>query len=212
MEQAGKLLSKPGSLVRKSNEEIATSETFSAVELLRQEGVPEWEIALAQLAQDKRHDLPEEMFRWWREKLSQYRDSEIREALLSWAGKLFPSTDEIVAIINFRNEVKAAAKNNQSWDEYKRQQDLAEAEGRLATDEDYERLKARCREIMAKAPVITAAGRPHGTTSRGTVEAVQGKNRAIENQVVLRAGDDSRNIVQHGETVQDGLLDATSQA
>lgn len=113
-------------------------------------------------------------------------------------------------MIEVKQESVFAENQNREWPAWKAQQAQAEAEGQLATDEDYERLKARCREIMAKAPVITAAGRPHGTTSRGTVEAVQGENRAIENQVVLRAGDDSRNIVQHGETVQDGLLDATA--
>ena len=113
MEHIGKLIVRDGQLVSRSSAETAISETCSVVELLRQEGVPEWEIALAQLAQDKRHDLPEEMFRWWREKLSQHRDSEIRQAIVLWSGEFFPSVDDVIKSIVRMRERRAEEKSGQ---------------------------------------------------------------------------------------------------
>lgn len=136
---------------------------------LRQQGAPEWEIALIAMAQDKRHDLPElTLESCWRAKLKAFRDKEICDALQLWAGEFFPCVDDVIGIIERRRELAAV---NKPWNDYKAAQEQAAVEGKLATDEDYERLRAHCREIIAKAPVIRAAGRPKANESAGTEQA-----------------------------------------
>jgi hypothetical protein len=166
MEQIGKLLSNHGLTsqpnTRDSREISLQSEPSMGldqlVQQLRERGAPEWEIAVIAMAQDKRHDLPEITLESWREKLKSYSDGEVCEALSLWAGEFFPSVDDIAKAIHRMRENRAV---NKPWEQYKANQAKAAAEGRLATDEDYERLRADCREIMARAPVITAEGRPH---------------------------------------------------
>lgn len=85
----------------KSNDITTTSQPYSAVELLRQAGVPEWEVTLFLMAQDKRHDLMPEMIEsYWRVKLRGHSDEAINTVLLEWSGKYFPSVDEVIGALD----------------------------------------------------------------------------------------------------------------
>ena len=142
MEQIGKLLSSNNSLAPKSDAITATSLQSLALEQLQQG--PAWEMALFQIAQDKRHDLPPETMQWWREKLKAYRDEEICAAVKLYAGEFFPSVDDITGVIERRRKDAAT---NRPWEQFKAGQAQAAVEGKLATDEDYAELREVFRRV-----------------------------------------------------------------
>ena len=72
-------------------------------------------------------------------------------------------------MIEVKREAMLGESQNREWNAYKATQAQAEREGQLASDEQYEELRAKCREIMAKAPVIRASGRAHGNTGEKAV-------------------------------------------
>jgi len=54
-------------------------------------------------------------------------------------------------MIEVKREAIAGEQQNREWNAWKANQAQARSEGKLATDEDYERLRQQCREIMEKA-------------------------------------------------------------
>lgn len=77
------------------------------VQAMREAGAMEWEIRLAQLAQDMRHDLEPGAMRLWKEKLSEYKDLEICEAIDLYRGEYFPSSNAIIEIVERRRRTQA---------------------------------------------------------------------------------------------------------
>lgn len=152
---------------------------------------------------------------YWKQELEGYSDRETTEALNLWVGEWFPSVKEIRQLMDRKRELqKQAAKeaaNNRPWESYKAEQSQAASEGRLATDEDYEELRAKCREIMAKAPVIMASGRAHGKT--GTEASSVSAGDRAENQVPSGGGSKSENGTGVGDNAdnESGCMVATGQ-
>jgi hypothetical protein len=90
------------------------------------------------------------VLRYWREKLKNYRDEDIYEALMYDSWEWFPSVDEVIASIEgHRAAIADREYINRDWQRYELAQKRAEAEGRLATDEDYENMRRACREILS---------------------------------------------------------------
>jgi hypothetical protein len=76
-------------------------------------------------------------------------DSEVYDALRSQAWESCPNVYQVISVINRRREEayeKAEAEKHQVWLEEQRQ---AEREGKLATQEDYDRLRKHLRERLA---------------------------------------------------------------
>ena len=152
---------------------------------------------------------------YWKQELEGYSDQETTEALNLWVGEWFPSVKEIRQLMDRKRELqKQAAKeaaNNRPWENYKAEQAQAAAEGRLATDDDYEQLRAQCRDIMAKAPVIRASGRAHGKSGTEASSVSSGDRAAGE--VPAGGGSKPQDGAQVGNNAanESGCLVATSQ-
>lgn len=125
----------------------------SLCEQLRQAGTPEWEILVIQMAQDMRHDISPAVMPLWREKLKRFSDVTVCRALKSFSGRFFPSLPDVLEAITRDAEDAQLAKSNREWVERK---EAEKKPGVLATEDQYEDLRRECREILAKAPVITA--------------------------------------------------------
>src|SRR6266496_2870496 len=98
--------------------------TTTALSLSEPSELPQWAEMLAQIAQDKRHDLAPGILRLWKVKLSHYRDQEIVDALLLYAGEYFPSVDTIIATMDRRRERRAEEKGDLSTNESRRNRAL----------------------------------------------------------------------------------------
>lgn len=144
MEQVGKLLNNRNAsqLVRSSDSKTISVRSSEPL-------VPQWAGILMQMAQDKRHELAPGMARYWREKMIDYSDKEISDALMLYTGEFFPSVDQIIATMDRKRDYQAT---NKGWEEYKQAQRKAAAEGRLATQEERDALREVFRKI-AEAPV-----------------------------------------------------------
>lgn len=141
------------SLASKSSEHLAISQpspqsSEEAIQRLRDYGAPQWTIRVLEMAQDKRHDLPPHSLRYWREKLKGIPDGIVCEALLTGRWKLFPSVDEVLAVVEEIRERLAQRAGESDYDRYKRGQDRAAKEGLLATEEDYAAMRKRLRELF----------------------------------------------------------------
>jgi len=70
-------------------------------------------------------------------------------------------------MIEVKREALHGEGQDREWRAYKAGQDQAASEGRLATDDDYEELRRKCREILEKAPAIRAECKPKQNSQRG---------------------------------------------
>jgi hypothetical protein len=117
MEQIKEIINrnrKRDSLALKSPEPTETLQRQSrsldeAIQLIEDSGAPKWLRPMMQLAQDRRHDLPDITLRFWKAKFSGIPENLVCEALMSYCGPFFPSVEDILAIIN-RNGWKPRAR------------------------------------------------------------------------------------------------------
>lgn len=142
MEQVGKLLNNGNQLAKSSGSTTIARRSSEP-------SVPQWAGILMQIAQDKRHELAPGMARYWKEKLIDYSDKEIADALMLYMGEFFPSVDHIIATMDRKRDYHATKKG---WEDYKEAQRKAVAEGRLATQEERDALREVFRKI-AEGPV-----------------------------------------------------------
>jgi hypothetical protein len=133
------------------------------------------------LAQSRYKELTTPEIALWKAKLSAYPNELIEWALLSYNGEFFPNPSAICRMIELKQEQSFAEQQQAEWPAWKASQAQAEREGSLATDADYEQLRKKCREILAKAPVITAAGRPYArrTPTNAVSEAASNESAVV---------------------------------
>jgi hypothetical protein len=102
---------------------------------------PLWVGIVVQMAQDKRHDMGPGILSYWKVKLQKYGDIEITQALLGSGWEFFPSVDNVISAINANRAVAAGERADLEWQQWRRTQKAAEANGLLATDEQYDELR-----------------------------------------------------------------------
>lgn len=128
-------------LTHRPSEQLTTSEQSPTP-------FPKWLGIVAQIAQDKRHDMAAATLRFWREKLKNYADELICTALISGKWQFFPSVDQVIEQIEIIQERRRQESANREWAAYKANQLKAEMEGRLATEEDYAEMRAALRRCF----------------------------------------------------------------
>ena len=133
---------------------------------------PSWAGLLWTLAQSRTKELTTAEVALWKAKLSGYPSDLVEWALVNYNGEFFPNPSTICQMIERKRESLYAEHEQAAWPAWKATQAQAEREGQLATDEDYEQLRRECREILAKAKPITAAGRPHNNGVMGVEKPV----------------------------------------
>src|SRR5689334_6836324 len=106
------------------------TEFHQLAKLMRDRGAQEWEILILRIAQDKRHSISPEVMPYWRAKLKNYPDLEVRHALMLYKGEFFPQVDQIIELIEGQRELKYLGKINAEWSTWKTRQKEAEQEGR----------------------------------------------------------------------------------
>lgn len=116
----------------------------------------------------------------WQVKLQAYKPEEVESALLAYNGPFFPDAGLIVTMIEERRQIAFANKQNAAWDEYRDNQAQAEAEGRMATDEDYAELRKTFTEIIAKPMSKERAEQ----IKQGFAEAKNAHNSAADGRVL----------------------------
>jgi hypothetical protein len=109
---------------------------------------PTWMPILLAIAQDKRHDLAPATLRLWKVKLAKYSDEQVLQSLKVGTWHWFPSVDDVIELIQVQIERSRQEAANREWDHYKAEQRRAEAEGRLATDEDYALMREALRRCF----------------------------------------------------------------
>src|SRR5205809_5498820 len=62
-----------------------------AIQLIEDSGAPKWFRPMMQLAQDRRHDLPDMTLQFLKAKFSGIPEKLVCEALMLYAGEFFPS-------------------------------------------------------------------------------------------------------------------------
>jgi hypothetical protein len=129
------------SLVHRPSEQLTTSPQSS-------QPSPKWLGLVLQIAQDKRHDIAAPTLRFWREKLKNFRDETVCEALLAGKWPYFPSVDQVIGEIERLQERSRQENANRDWLAYRQRQAQAEREGRMATDEDYAEMRAALRKVF----------------------------------------------------------------
>lgn len=196
MEKIGSLLSKAG-----QEKSLATTQPRSQ---------PRWAGLLWTLAQSRTKELTTAEVALWKAKLSGYSDDLVEWALVKYNGEFFPNPSTICRMIEVKREAMLGESQNREWNAYKATQAQAAREGQLASDEQYEELRAKCREIMTKAPVIRASGRAHGKS--GEKASVSGGDRAA-GEVPAGGGSKPQDGAQVGDNAanEPGCLVATSQ-
>jgi hypothetical protein len=160
---------------------------------------PQWGGVLLTLAQSRSKELTSAEICLWQAKLSGYPESLVEWALVAYNGEFFPNPSTICRMIEVKQESVFQEQQQAQWPAWKAIQAQAATEGRLATDEDYERLRAECREILAKAPVITAEGK-NGKKAQGQagkINSVPELQKAVEyqaaDQLATGSGEPVRN-------------------
>jgi len=152
------------SRVVKSSEPLGTlaqlpSSSEEAIQQLRQMGAPQWSIRVLEMAQDKRHDLAPHSLRFWKEKLSGIPDELVCEALMTGRWQLFPSVDDVIIRVEEIRERRHQVSGEQAYAKYKREQREAKSAGLLATDADYEAMRAKLRELFGD-PTVRVGDEP----------------------------------------------------
>src|SRR5947208_11260182 len=101
--------------------------TTSCAQLLtvdpqRKSSRPEWVELVLVIAQDKKHELPPAVLRFWKAKLEPFRDEAICQALLSGRWKFFPSVDEVIDLIEEQEECNRlqVEEEREKWAEHQR--------------------------------------------------------------------------------------------
>jgi hypothetical protein len=158
-----------------------------------------WAEILWALAQSRYKELTAPEITVWKAKLSAYPSDVVEWALIAYNGEFFPNPGTICQMIELKLESIHGEQQSREWNAWKANQSQAVTEGRLATDEDYERLRAECREILAKAPVITAEGK-NGKKAQGQagkINSVPELQKAVEyqaaDQLATGSGEPVRN-------------------
>lgn len=153
MEAAGEILSR-GEILKSTDSQITLPQSQlsadEAIEMLRSQGCPEWQILVLQIAQDKRHDMAPPTLRFWDEKLKSYPDELICEALKLGRFFLFPCVDDVIDVVESILGQRAQAAGNQQWQKWKAEQKRAELEGLLATEEGIAEMRAALRKLAGK--------------------------------------------------------------
>jgi hypothetical protein len=152
MESVGEVLSRHDP-IHKPNELSAISQPLpqsseEAIEWLRKNGAPEWQIVALQMAQDKRHDFAPHTLRLWIDKLADYPDSLVCRAMKQGRWEYFPSVDDVLKMADLLRERDAQEAGNRDWLAYKAQNAAAERDGRMATEEDYAEMRSKLRELF----------------------------------------------------------------
>jgi len=150
-------MEKIGEIIKRNNQALQSPDSTTTLQKSSESSVlPQWLPLLVQMAQDKRHDLAPGILSYWMEKLKNFTEQEITAALLSSGWEFFPSVDNVTGVIKANRQAAAEEYRALEWQQYKSNQAEAERTGLLATEDDYENLRKECREILAKAPKITA--------------------------------------------------------
>ena len=126
-------------LAHRPNDSLVTSNKHSQPSQI-------WLGIVLQIAQDKRHDLAAPTLRFWKEKLKNFQDNTVCEALLSGQWEFFPSVDQVIKEIDLINERKRHENANRDWQQWKANLKRAKTEGLLATEQDYEEMRAALRK------------------------------------------------------------------
>jgi hypothetical protein len=108
---------------------------------------PAWAGLLLSIAQSKsREMLPGEM-RLWQVKLGGYSTETVEKAFLRYRGEYFPDPNTIAELCDLVQESALQERGNNDWERYKAEQRKAEQEGKLATEEDRQALRASLRKM-----------------------------------------------------------------
>ena len=106
-----------------------------------------WLELVAQIAQDKRHDLSTGTLRFWNLKLAKYSDQTICQALAEGIWDYFPSVDQVIQQIEAIMRRDREDRTTAQWDSWRKRQAEAEREGKLATEEQYAEMRAALRKL-----------------------------------------------------------------
>lgn len=130
-----------GNLLNKAEQEKSLATTS-------QPSQPQWAGLLWTLAQSRYKELTEPEIALWKAKLSGYPNDLVEWALVNYNGEFFPNPSTICRMVEVKRESMIADQDNRRWEAWKASQRQAKAEGKLATDEDYARLRTEIRRIV----------------------------------------------------------------
>lgn len=147
MEQIGKLLGK--------------AEREKSLATTQQPSQPSWAGLLWTLAQSRSKELTAPEIALWKAKLSGYPSALVEWALINYNGEFFPNPSTICRMVEVKRESLAAEHDSREWNAWKAGQEQAAQEGKLATDEDYQKL----REVFRKAAFGATAVPPQKQAS-----------------------------------------------
>jgi hypothetical protein len=128
-------------LTHRPSEPLTTSQPCS-------QPSPNWVGLVLQIAQDKRHDIAGPTLRFWREKLKNFRDESVCEALTLGQWEFFPSVDQVIVEIGRLMERKRHENANRDWQQWKANMRRAQQEGLMASEEDYAEMRQKLRELF----------------------------------------------------------------
>ena len=166
---------------RENTEALSTTEHPGTLQRSQppSEEMPTWGPLVLVLAQDKRHDLTSATLRFWKVKLAKYSDELVSRALMEGVWDFFPSVDSVIQEIGRIQESLRIENADKHWGRWKSEQERAHQEGLLASEEDYEHMRAALKDLAGKKD-MTAVVYPETVPIPTTQELAEhlAKNRA----------------------------------
>jgi len=142
---------------------------------------PQWGAILWTLAQTRHKELSVPEIKLWQAKLSGYPNELVEWALLNYNGEFFPNPSTICRMIEVKREAIQGEQQDREWKAWKAGQKQAAAEGKLATDEDYTRLREIVRRVAFGPTADGAQVQDRGGMDKPNIVGLgQPENRAVQ--------------------------------